>query len=243
MDERAVDGYGMSKEFDSYAQTYQAAIERSTKIFGQKHAFFVRDKVERLLDAFIATGPLKSLKVLDVGCGIGLGHGEIAQAVGELHGVDVSRDSLALATRDNPSVNYKTYEGKRLPHENNAFDCAYAICVLHHLPKQQWPEFMREMARVVRPGGQLVVIEHNPLNPATQWVVRTCELDKNAMLLPPWRLHRLFIDAGLSAPQVRYTLFTPFAQKFFRALDRALSRIPIGAQYIVAGRKAERPDR
>jgi ubiquinone/menaquinone biosynthesis C-methylase UbiE len=181
------------------------------------------------------------LKVLDVGCGIGLGHGEIAQAVGELHGVDVSRDSLDLAARDNPHVHYKAYEGNRLPHEDSAFDCAYAICVLHHIPEPQWPEFMQEMARVVRPGGQMVVIEHNPLNPATRWVVRTCELDKNAVLLQPWRLRRLFIDAGLSAPKVRYTLFTPFAQKFFRALDRALSRVPLGAQYIVAGRKASRP--
>lgn len=228
----------MSKEFDSYAQTYQATIEKSTKLFGQKHAFFVRDKVERLLDAFIEVGPLKSLKVLDVGCGIGLGHDAIAQAVGELHGVDVSRDSLNLAMRDNPGVSYKAYEGNRLPHEDSIFDCVYAICVLHHVPKQQWSEFMQEMARVLRPGGRLVMIEHNPLNPATQWVVRTCELDKDAILLPPWRLRRLFIDAGLCAPQVRYTLFTPFAQKFFRTLDRALSRLPLGAQYIVTGRKA-----
>lgn len=227
----------MTKEFDPHAQTYQIEIEKSIKFFGQKHAFFVRDKVEQLFNAFIEVGPLKSLKVLDVGCGIGLGHDAIAHAVGELHGVDVSRDSLSLAMRDNPDVSYKAYEGNRLPHEDGAFDCAYAICVLHHVPKQQWLRFIQEMVRVVRPGGGLVVIEHNPLNPATQWVVRTCELDKDAVLLPSWQLRRLFIDAGLYLPQVRYTLFTPFGQKFFRALDRALSSLPLGAQYVVTGRK------
>jgi len=238
MGEKLLEGSVMTAEFDSHAKTYQATMERWTRMFGQTHAFFVRDKVERLLDAFIEVGPLKSLKVLDVGCGIGLGHDSIAQAVGELHGVDVSRESLNLATRKNPGVSYEAYEGNRLPHEDGIFDCVYAICVLHHVPKQQWPELVQEMARVVRPGGRLVVIEHNPLNPATQWVVRTCEFDKDAILLTPWKLRRLFINAGLCVPQVRYTLFTPFAQKFFRVLDRALSRIPFGAQYVVTGRKA-----
>ncbi len=228
----------MSHEFDSYARTYQATIEKSTSVFGQKHAFFVRDKVERLLGAFSEVGRLEELKVLDVGCGIGLGHDVIAQAVGELHGVDVSRESLDMAVRDNPNVSYKAYKGDRLPYEDGIFDCAYAICVLHHVPKQQWSAFMEEMVRVIRPGGQLVVIEHNPLNPATQWVVRTCDLDKDANLLSSWRLRRLFIDAGVCVPRVRYTLFTPFAPEFFRALDRGLSRIPLGAQYIVTGRKA-----
>ena len=118
----------MSHEFDSYARTYQATIEKSTSVFGQKHAFFVLDKVERLLDAFIEVGQLEDLKVLDVGCGIGLGHDAIARAVGELHGVDVSRESLDLAVRDNPSVNYRVYDGNRLPYEDSIFDCVYAIC-------------------------------------------------------------------------------------------------------------------
>lgn len=228
----------MSQEFDSYARTYQAEIEKSTRVFGQKHAFFVRDKIEQLLDAFSEVGPVDKLKVLDVGCGVGLGHDAIAEAVGELHGVDVSQESLDMAVRDNPNVSYRSYEGNRLPYSDSSFDCAYAICVLHHVPKRQWSVFMEEMVRVIRPGGQLVVIEHNPLNPATQWVVRTCELDKNANLLFSWRLRRLFIHVGAVLPRVRFTLFTPFAAKFFRALDRGLCRIPLGAQYIVTGRKA-----
>lgn len=231
-------GSAMSKEFDSYASTYQAMIERSTKLFGQGHAFFVRNKVELLLDAFAAVGAPKGLKVLDVGCGIGLGHDAIAHAVGELHGVDVSQGSLDLAMRESPSVSYKLCEGNRLPYGDSTFDCVYAICVLHHVPRCEWAEFIKEMVRVVRPGGGVVVIEHNPLNPATQWVVRTCELDRDAILLSPWRLRRLFLDAGLCVPQVRYSLVTPFAQNIFRMLDRALSRVPIGAQYIVTGCKA-----
>jgi hypothetical protein len=93
------------------------------------------------------------------------------------------------------------------------------------------------MFRVVRPGGLLIVIEHNPLNPATQWVVRTCDLDKNANLLFASRIRKMFYAVGIQFPRVRYTLFTPFSSEIFRALDKKLSHLPFGAQYFVTGRK------
>ena len=227
----------MTQEFDSHASTYQAAIEKATGLFGQKHSFFVRDKLEKLINAFKQVDNPANMKVLDIGCGIGLGHDELASVVGELHGVDTSEQSLALANRDHPNVKYQSYDGHRLPYANGSFDCAYAICVLHHVPKLQWTAFVAEMFRVVRPGGLLIVIEHNPLNPATQWVVRTCDLDKNATLLFASRIRKMFNAVGIPAPRVGYTLFTPFASASFRALDRKLSRIPLGAQYFVTGRK------
>jgi ubiquinone/menaquinone biosynthesis C-methylase UbiE len=208
----------MSTEFDSFAETYQSDIDKYAHLLGKKHSFFVLDKVKRLLAEFGKIGQLRALKVLDIGCGIGLGHGPISNAVAELHGVDVSKKSLEIAAKNNSKVSYKAYKGDVLPYKDNSFDCVYAICVLHHIPRYQWSEFIMEMARVVRPGGQIVVIEHNPVNPATQWVVNTCELDKNANLLTSWRLRKLFVDAGIIAPRVIYTLFTPFEMKFFRIL-------------------------
>jgi ubiquinone/menaquinone biosynthesis C-methylase UbiE len=163
-------------------------------------------------------------------------HPYIIDSVGELHGSDVSSTSLDVARRTNPQVRYLPYDGDTLPYETASFDCAYAICVMHHVPVPQWTGFLREMRRVVRPGGAVVIIEHNPLNPATQWVVRTAPMDANAVLLSPWKLHKLMKAAGIGSLWIRYVLFMPFTGKLARAIDRLLARVPLGTQYVLGGR-------
>ena len=227
----------MTNIFDSNTKNYQQEIEKYSGVFGKKHDFFIQDKINLLRTAFGDVGELKSLKVLDIGCGIGLGHDAISEMIKELHGVDVSAESLKLAKENNPGVSYANYDGLKLPYESNAFDCAYAICVMHHVPKPQWEKFVEEMLRVVRPGGQIAVIEHNPINPGTQWIVRNIELDRDAVLLTAWKSRNLFRKAGATMIKVDYTLFTPFAHSFFRKLDRILSWLPLGAQYIATARK------
>ena len=45
------------------------------------------------------------------------------------------------------------------------------------------PAFVAELARVVRPGGLVVVFEHNPLNPLTRLVVSRVTFDDGVRLL------------------------------------------------------------
>ena len=226
-----------SPEFDAYSAAYSEDIEKTIGVFGQEHDFFVRSKADILLPALAAlNADTATLKVLDVGCGVGLVHRYIANALGELHGTDVSGASIDIARGGNPGVRYQVFDGVTLPYEDGSFDCAYAICVMHHVPVAQWQGFMKEMRRVVRPGGLLLVIEHNPLNPATQWVVRHAPMDANAVLLSSGTLRRLMTAAGARAPWVRYVLFLPFAGKLFRLIDRMLSRVPFGTQYVVGAR-------
>ncbi len=47
---------------------------------------------------------MSRLKVLDVGCGVGLVHRYLSGKVGSLHGTDVSGESLAVAGKANPGV-------------------------------------------------------------------------------------------------------------------------------------------
>jgi ubiquinone/menaquinone biosynthesis C-methylase UbiE len=221
------------QEFDQYARNYSQDIEQTLGVFGKGHDFYVRSKADILNNLFGSLGrDGRGIKVLDVGCGVGLVHPLIVGSVGELHGFDVSEDSIEVARRDNPGVSYRSSEPGPLPYEDHSFDCAYAICVLHHVPVEHWASFTREMARVVRPGGIVVFIEHNPFNPATRWVVNNCPIDKDAVLVKPSRLGQLMADAGAGATDVNYVLFTPFEGKAFRRLDDVLSRVPLGAQYV-----------
>jgi ubiquinone/menaquinone biosynthesis C-methylase UbiE len=223
-------------EFDLYVKEYAQEIDNVIGVFGKKQEFFTRHKADSLLKAFAGLGQdVSKLRVLDVGCGTGMIHCHLVDSVGELHGVDVSGMSIEYARQHNPAVIYKSYDGRVLPYENSFFDCAFAICVLHHVPVDQWDAFIADMRRVVRPGGLVLLIEHNPFNPATQWVVNTCRFDANAHLVRPGRLRRLLRSAGVGQVWTEYVLFTPFAHKVFRMLDRVLSRVPMGAQYVMAG--------
>jgi SAM-dependent methyltransferase len=227
----------MPPEFDQYSQSYSQDIDKTIGVFGQRHDFFIQAKADVLLPVFATLRPDGAPpRVLDVGCGVGLLHRYIIHAVERLDGAEVSGASLDMARRNNPRAHYSVYDGGTLPYPDASFDCAFAIAVMHHVPRDQWPGFLREMRRVVRPGGQVLVIEHNPLNPATQWVVRHAPMDQNAELLTPWHLRRLMKAAGLSRPWLRYILFTPFAAGAFRMLDRMLGWLPLGTQYAMGGR-------
>lgn len=227
----------MEAEFDRHSSDYSQTIGEALSVFGKSHDFFVRSKADVLLPALARLGSnAGGLTVLDVGCGVGLVHRYLVGSVGELHGTDISTASLEVARKANPSVRYMPYDGVTLPYEAASFDCAFAICVMHHVPVVQWKDFLREMRRVVRPGGLVMIIEHNPLHPATQWIVRNHPMDANAVLLMPWTLRKLMKAAGIGSLWLRYISFVPFAGKLVRLLERLLSRTPLGTQYVLGGR-------
>lgn len=221
--------------FDKFSKTYSQNINESIALFGKDHDFFVRNKANILNDLLSAGNAGPDLKVLDVGCGTGLIHEYMTCEGREIFGIDVSADSIAVAKENNPTVDYSVYDGHILPYPNETFDFTYAICVMHHVQVTQWKNFVSEMHRVLRPGGIAVVIEHNPFNPATQWVVRNSELDVGAVLLKPSQLKRFFNSAGMKDTKTDYIQFTPFEGAMFRKLDRWLSKIPLGTQYLTVG--------
>jgi ubiquinone/menaquinone biosynthesis C-methylase UbiE len=157
-----------------------------------------------------------------------------AQSGIKLTGIDVAGTVIEEAKASNPDVHYDVYEGTRLPYNDRSFDIAYAIAVMHHVPPDDWESFLVEAARVVRPGGLVVIIEHNPLNPLTQKIVRSCPFDENAVLLRSGRLAKLFRAAGMLDPKQQFIIFTPFDTPFFHKVETSLGWLPLGAQYCMA---------
>jgi hypothetical protein len=90
------------------------------------------------------------------------------------------------------------------------------------------------MARVVRPGGLVVIFEHNPWNPATRVVVGSCEFDRDATLLSAPAVRRLFRGAGLDRPVNRFLFFFPWLGRLWRRLENYLGWLPFGAQYVTS---------
>jgi ubiquinone/menaquinone biosynthesis C-methylase UbiE len=222
--------------FDDVEGRYEQLIEHSIRCGGQEHEFYVRAKARWLLDlARRRIGAPEGLDVLDVGCGIGSTDRHLGR-FGRLAGVDVSEGMVRAARRANPSVEYRVCQADRLPHPDASFDLAFAICVLHHVDPGDRLTFVREMARVTRGGGLVVVIEHNPFNPLTRFVVGRCAFDEGTVLLPARETRRHLRGARLALAEERYGLFVPWNGRVATRLENALRHVPLGAQYYVAGR-------
>lgn len=234
------------QEFDQHKETYRSDIDKAVAFSGQSHDFFTRVKAEYLIDLLRAfendrgtpSTAAPPLEVLDIGCGHGHIHPYLTQSGMriKLSAIDVAATVVEEARLMNPTVDYRSYEGERLPYDDRSFDVAYTIAVMHHVPPPQWPAFLLEMRRVVRPGGLIVIFEHNPINPLTQWIVRTCPIDDNAVLLGSRHLSKLAVQAKFASVESRYILFTPLDGPRYRAFDKMIGWLPLGAQYYVSAR-------
>jgi SAM-dependent methyltransferase len=226
----------MAALFDKYDKSFGAVVQSSIDFSGLPHSFFIAAKVDALRE-LIATRlhGMHDPHMLDVGCGVGEFHPPVRGMFGRVCGADVSAASIAQARIRNPEVQYEAYVGETLPYDSATFDLSIAICVLHHVPPPQRVGFLRQMRRVVRPGGLVCLIEHNPLNPLTRLAVARCEFDRDAILLHAGRTRALMADAGLHDARSHYFLLLPSAAPLARRVEHSLRRIPLGAQYIVSG--------
>lgn len=95
--------------------------------------------------------------VLEVGCGTGLLLGRVAQFAHTAHGIDLSTGMLARARARGLQVAQAS--ATALPFDDASVDVAYSFKVLAHVPDIAGA--LREMARVVRPGGYVLAEFYN----------------------------------------------------------------------------------
>ncbi len=104
--------------------------------------------------------------VLDVGCGTGtllLAAAERVGPSGALHGIEPATEMAARARHKAEArrVPLEIVEGSAdsLPYPPVSFDAVFCTLVLHHLPGSMRDLAIREMGRVLRPGGRAVIID------------------------------------------------------------------------------------
>ena len=96
-------------------------------------------------------------EVLEVGCGTGLILERVAQFASRARGIDLSGGMLARAAGRGLEVAQAS--ATALPLADGSVDVAYSFKVLAHVPDVAGA--MREMARVVRPGGVVIAEFYN----------------------------------------------------------------------------------
>jgi ubiquinone/menaquinone biosynthesis C-methylase UbiE len=96
-------------------------------------------------------------RALEVGCGTGLLLGRVARFASSAQGIDLSGGMLARAAERGLSVVQAS--ATELPIASESVDVAYSFKVLAHVPDIAGA--LREMARVVRPGGWVIAEFYN----------------------------------------------------------------------------------
>ncbi len=104
--------------------------------------------------------------VLDVGCGTGWltrRAADIAGPTGAALGIDAAPDMIRMAmqqaARDRNAAQFKVAVIEALPFQDSSFDLVVASLIIHHLPPDLKVVGLKEIYRVLGPGGRLFLAE------------------------------------------------------------------------------------
>jgi ubiquinone/menaquinone biosynthesis C-methylase UbiE len=139
----------------------QTATDYFARVAGDWDAIRAGYFSEAVRDAAIAHAYLRpEMTVADVGCGTGFLAAGLAPQVAHVHALDGAPAMIEAARRNLAAftnVTYHVTDGGALPMEDASVDAVLANMYLHHCPDPA--AAIREMARILRPGGRLVITD------------------------------------------------------------------------------------
>ena len=138
------------------------------------------DLMEWFIDTFLFRGQLRDLRqrtanlariqlgdaVLDVGCGTGTLAIEVARRVGRagrVAGIDPGTEQItraqSKAARHHVPIEFQIGVIEQLAFPDQTFDVVLSTLMMHHLPRSIKRQGLAEIARVLKPGGRLVIAD------------------------------------------------------------------------------------
>ena len=226
-----------STAFDGHADSYDAALQRGLSLSGETREYFSAGRLRHLYRRLSAM-PFTPKSVLDYGCGDGSTTPLFFDILGatSVVGADTSAALLAKAKGAYQSDATRFHLlTDRVP----AADCDLAFCngVFHHIPPPDRPGAVRYVLRSLRPGGLFAFWENNPWNPGTRWVMRRIAFDRDAIPITAPEGRRLLRESGFDILSTDFLFVFPRALSWCRPLERYLTSVPAGAQYLILSRK------
>jgi SAM-dependent methyltransferase len=200
----------LSREADAVTGRQQALYDHVAHDYNEvfkthvtEHYLRKRTAVVRELLPFGGT-------VLDVGCGTGALAGWIQRAGFDVVGVDASTGMLVEALESGVGAVYAAFSSA-LPFEDSVFDLSLSVATMHHLETpERVADTIAEMGRVVRPGGYVLIWDHNPLNPYWPILMKRVPQDHgDERLVSVWELLEATRQAGLKPVSAARTGLVP----------------------------------
>jgi SAM-dependent methyltransferase len=147
-------------------------------------------------------------RVLDVACGTGVFARHAAKCVGSngrVTGLDLNEGMLAVARRLRPELEWQQGDAAKMPFADETFDVAASQMAFMFFPDPV--AALREMWRVLAPGGRVAVLVCGPMGPDYRMlaeILRHNVGDRAAVMIEGYfalgdetTLPRLFMEAGM----------------------------------------------
>lgn len=189
--------------------------------FGETAWFESSLFIDDVQETFSEISPIRP-PLLDVGCGRGRFSAAVLRRFGgPVTGVDVSRYSLRSF-----AGHCAVADSCDLPFGDHVFQSVAAILVLEHLP--DYRRFLREAARVLRPGGDLFLLFPNRRSAVTPalWVqrhlLRRRSIPYHRPLTAP-EVSQAGHEVGLSTLGIRYMSIGAYRGRLDRYVSKAVS--------------------
>ena len=105
---------------------------------------------------------------LDIACGTGNYTARLAGHGGRWHAFDQSETMLAEARGKSVAIEWQNFDIEKTDYPDNYFDAAMCSLAIHHF--KDLSRAFREIARVLKPGGRLVIFTSTPDQVAGYWL-------------------------------------------------------------------------
>jgi len=184
-----------------HAESVTSAFTAQAESF---NASPVANDAETLEALIAAAKPKRSDRWLEAACGPAVVSRRLAPQVRSVHGVDLTPAMIDVARREAASAQlqnttFEVSDATATGLETGSFDGAVTRFSIHHIPRPA--RLFQELARVVRPGGTVVILDHlaDEHADARSWAQEIERLrdPSHWASLPAHRLRSLGEDAGL----------------------------------------------
>lgn len=154
----------------SIVESTHPAVEQITKYYSWRASNYDAGtgfEVEHHAEALRLANIQEGQHILDIACGTGRATVGLAQAAGptgRVDALDLSEAMLEQARRKieklelSDRVHFKQGNAKELPYPEEAFDLVYNGYMFDLIPLDGFMPILKEMARVLKPGGKLVLV-------------------------------------------------------------------------------------
>ncbi len=227
----------LDPQFDSFAEDYDAALNKGLSVSGEDKNYFARGRMT-CLAAALASLAHRPADIMDFGCGTGSATPFVFEAFPDarLVGTDISDKSLAVARRHHggPRASFTLMDEYQ---PAGLLDLIFCNGVFHHIPLTERPKCVKYILDSLKPGGLFALFENNPWNPGTRLVMSRIPFDKDAITLSPPESRRLLREGSFEIVRSVSLFYFPRLLKWLRPAETLLAGLPLGAQYLVLGRK------
>lgn len=217
-------------------EEYDSMLKKGIGITGNDKHYFISGRLDWLKNELSARDVPN--RILDFGCGIGDTAFQLAHCFpdSEIAAWDISDEAVNYAKK-----RFSTSRIDFLKTENlettSGFDLVYINCVLHHIaPKEREPVFQK-LFQLAKAGGLICCFENNPANPGTQLAMFKNPFDKGVVKIWPTKLQSGLEKVGFKELKTRFLFYFPQWMSWFRPIEKHLSKIPMGGQYVVLAEK------